>query len=44
MSFQRRVERNQLMKQYKEHNKGVEKKYRTEFRNFWKWFQKNKKK
>lgn len=44
MSFQRKIERNQLKKQWKEHNKGVSKKYRSDFRGFWKWFQKNKKK
>ena len=42
MSFQRKIERNQLKKQWKDHNKGVAKRYRSEFRGFWKWFQKKK--
>lgn len=36
MSFQRKVERNKLKKRYKEHNEGVEKKYRTNFSSYWK--------
>lgn len=42
MSLQRKVERNQLKKQWKEHNKGVAKRYRSDFKGFWKWFQKRK--
>ncbi len=42
MSLQRKIERTQLKKQFKKHNEGVTKKYRTEFRDFWKWFQKRK--
>lgn len=42
MSFQRKIERNQLKKQWKEHNKGVDKKYRADFKGFWNWFQKKK--
>ena len=41
MSFQRKVERNQLKQQWKEHNH-VAKKYRPEFKGFWAWFQKRK--
>lgn len=29
MSFQRKIERNQLKKQWKEHNKGIAKRYRS---------------
>ena len=42
MSLQRKVERNQLKKQWKEHNEGVPKKQRAEFREFWNWYQKKK--
>lgn len=42
MSFQRKIERNQLKQQWKEHNQGVAKKYRPEFKGFWAWFQKRK--
>lgn len=42
MGLQRKVERNQLKEQWKEHNKDVAKKYRSEFRGLWKWFQKKK--
>lgn len=42
MSFQRKIERNQLKKQWKDHNKGVAKRYRSELKGFWKWFQKKK--
>ena len=35
MSLQRKIERNQLKKQWKDHNKGVTKRYRSEFRGFW---------
>lgn len=38
MSLQRKIERNQL----KEHNKGVAKRYRSDFKGFWNWFQKKK--
>ena len=44
MSFQRKVERNQLKQQWKEHNKGVAKRYRASFSGFWDWFQRTKKK
>ena len=43
MSFQRKIERTQLKRQFKEHNQGVAKKHRTEFKDFWKWYQKKKK-
>ena len=42
MSLQRKIERNQLKKQWKEHNEGVSKKQRSEFKGFWKWYQKKK--
>ena len=42
MSFQRKVERNQLKQQWKEHNQKKKKKYRPEFKGFWAWFQKRK--
>ena len=42
-SLERKIERNQLKKQWKEHNEGVPKKQRAEFKGFWKWFQKTKK-
>ena len=42
MGLQRKIERNQLKRKFKDHNKGVEKKYRTKFRDFWKWYQKRK--
>lgn len=42
MSLQRKIERNQLKKQWKEHNKGVAKRYRSDFKGFWNWFQKKK--
>lgn len=38
MNFQRKVERNQLKKQWKEHNKGVVKRHRSDFKGFWNWF------
>ena len=42
MSLQRKIERNQLKKQWKEHNEEVPKKQRPEFKGFWKWYQKKK--
>ena len=42
MSFQRKIERTQLKQQWKEHNKGVAKRYRSDFKGFWSWFQKRK--
>lgn len=42
MSFQRKVERNQLKQQWKEHNQGVAKKYRPEFKRFWHGFKKER--
>jgi hypothetical protein len=42
MSLQRKIERTQLKRQFKEHNKGVSKRYRTKFTDFWKWYQKRK--
>lgn len=41
MSLQRKIERTQLKKQWKEHNKGVAKRYRS--KGFWNWYQKRKK-
>ena len=38
MSFARKVKRNKLRKKWKENNRGVEKKYRTNFADFWKEF------
>ena len=43
MSLQRKIERNQLKKQWKEHNEEVPKKQKTEFKEFWKWYQNTKK-
>lgn len=40
MGFQRKRERNELKQQWKEHNKGVAKRYRADFKGFWKWFKK----
>lgn len=42
MSLQRKVQRTQLKQQWKKHNKGIAKRYRTSFKDFWKWFQKRK--
>lgn len=42
MSLQRKVQRTQLKQQWKNHNKGIAKRYRTPFKDFWKWFQKRK--
>lgn len=36
MSIQRKMERNNLKKKWKEHNEGVEKRYRTSFSSYWK--------
>lgn len=44
MSLERKIARTQLKKQFKEHNKGVAKKYRTKFSDFWKWYQRKRKK
>ena len=43
MNFQRKIERNQLKKQFKNYNKGIAKKYRTNFADFWKKYKKGKK-
>lgn len=43
MSLERKITRNQLKKRFKEHNEGVEKKYRTSFSNYWKAFNNYKK-
>lgn len=43
MSFQRKIERNNLKKRWKEHNKGVEKRYRTSFSSYWKTWNNYKK-
>lgn len=42
MSLQRKIERNQLKQQWKEHNEGVPKKQRADFKGFWNWYQKRK--
>lgn len=42
MNLQRKIERNQLKQQWKEHNKSVEKKYRTDFKGLWNWYKKQK--
>lgn len=42
MSLQRKIERNQAKRIWKDHNKGVPKKQRSEFNGFWKWLQKKK--
>lgn len=42
MSLQRKIERNLLKQQWKEHNKGVAKKYRADYKGFWNWYQKKK--
>lgn len=42
MSLQRKIERTQLKKQWKEHNQGVAKRYRADFKGFWNWYQKRK--
>ena len=34
--IQRKMERNNLKKKWKEHNEGVEKRYRTSFSSYWK--------
>ena len=42
MSLQRKIERTQLKKQWKEHNQEVEKRYRADFKGFYNWYQKRK--
>ena len=42
MGLRRKIERNLLKKKWKDYNKGVEEKYKSEFKDFWKWY-KNKK-
>ena len=42
MSLQRKIERTQLKQQWKEHNKGIAKRYRSDFKRFWSCFQKRK--
>jgi len=42
MSLQRKVQRTILKKQWKDHNKEIAKRYRTPFKDFWKWFQNRK--
>lgn len=42
MSILRKIERNQAKQIWKNHNKDVPKKQRTEFSGFWKWLQKKK--
>jgi hypothetical protein len=43
MSLQRKIERNNLKKRWKEHNEGVSKKYRTSFSSYWKTWNSYKK-
>lgn len=38
----RAIERNLLKKKWKEHNKGVNKKYRTSFSSYWQAYKNNK--
>ena len=44
MSLQRKVLRNQLKNRWREYNKGVKKKYRISFSDYWKDFIKRNKK